>query len=126
MNALADRTRFRLLLSLKNHELCVCQLVDFIGMADSTVSKHMSILKAAGLVESRKTGRWVHYRMVDRQAGRLQNEILEVVLRQLSEDPEFLDDAARLENLIKQAGANICDEDAESCSIASVLAGCKK
>jgi ArsR family transcriptional regulator len=119
INALADKTRLRLLLSLRERELCVCNLVDFIGMADSTVSRHMSILKVAGLVEARKSGRWVHYRLAESKTGTLQKEVLEVVLRQLANDPELLDDAARLRELIKRTGANVCQEGADSCSIAT-------
>jgi DNA-binding transcriptional ArsR family regulator len=120
MSALADKTRLRLLLSLRERELCVCKLVEFVDMADSTVSRHMSILKAAGLVEARKSGRWVHYRMAEGLKGTLQKEILEVVLRQLSNDPELLNDAARLRELIQREGANICQEDADSCSVAAI------
>ena len=60
--ALADENRVRLLLALQKQELCVCQLIELIGLAPSTVSKHMSILRQARLVEARKEGRWVYYR----------------------------------------------------------------
>ena len=126
MNALADRTRLRLLLSLRERELCVCKLVDFIDMADSTVSRHMSILKAAGLVESRKSGRWVHYRMTESQKGTLQREILDVALRQLSSDPELTADASRLRDLIEREDANACQEDSDSCSVAEVIEARKR
>jgi len=61
--ALGDEHRLRALLALQEQELCVCQIVELLGLAPSTVSKHMSILKQAGLVESVKHGRWVHYRL---------------------------------------------------------------
>ena len=67
--ALADENRVRLLLALQKQELCVCQLIELMGLAPSTVSKHMSILKQARLVEARKQGRWVYYR--PRRARRL-------------------------------------------------------
>lgn len=51
--ALADENRVRLLLALQKQELCVCQLIELIGLAPSTVSKHMSILRQARLVEAR-------------------------------------------------------------------------
>jgi ArsR family transcriptional regulator len=52
----------RALAALRGHELCVCQIVELLQLAPSTVSKHMSILRRSGLVESRKNGRWVYYR----------------------------------------------------------------
>ena len=61
--ALADEQRVRMLLALRRQELCVCQIVELVGLATSTVSKHMSILKQARLVESRKEGRWMYYRL---------------------------------------------------------------
>ncbi len=60
--ALADPTRLRVLHALSRGELCVCQITELAGLAPSTISRHMSVLQAAGLVESRKEGRWVYYR----------------------------------------------------------------
>lgn len=59
--ALADESRIRILLALDNGELCVCQVIELLKLAPSTVSKHISILKNADLVDSRKDGRWVFY-----------------------------------------------------------------
>ncbi len=61
--ALSDASRVRLLGALREGELCVCQLIALLGLAPSTVSKHLSILQGAGLVASRKSGRWVYYRL---------------------------------------------------------------
>ena len=64
--ALADETRVRLLYALRHGELCVCQLIELTGLSPSTVSKHLSILRDAGLLDSRKEGRWVYYRLADK------------------------------------------------------------
>ena len=63
--ALSDETRVRALMALQDRELCLCQLIDLLGLAPSTVSKHMSILQQAGLVQKRKDGRWHFYRLAD-------------------------------------------------------------
>ena len=63
--ALSDENRVRMLLALRHGELCVCQLIELMGLSPSTVSKHLSILRDAGLLDSRKEGRWVYYRMAD-------------------------------------------------------------
>ncbi|MBF0500177.1 MAG: winged helix-turn-helix transcriptional regulator [Candidatus Riflebacteria bacterium] len=65
--ALADETRVRAFVALKNGELCLCQIVELLGLAQSTVSKHMSILKKARLVESRKEGKWVYFRLTEKR-----------------------------------------------------------
>ena len=61
--ALSDENRIRALMMLTGGELCVCQIIEMLGLAPSTVSKHMSILRQAGLVETRKEGRWIYYRL---------------------------------------------------------------
>lgn len=62
--ALSDLSRVRLLSALEQGELCVCQLIALLKLAPSTVSKHMSILRQAGLVSSRKDSRWVYYSQI--------------------------------------------------------------
>ena len=49
--------------ALADGERCVCDLQKLVGADISTVSKHLSLMKAAGLVEDRKEGLWVHYRL---------------------------------------------------------------
>ena len=63
IKALADGNRLRVFMALLSQdELCVCQITAMLKLAPATVSRHMSILHTAGLVESRKSGRWVYYR----------------------------------------------------------------
>lgn len=59
--ALSDSNRVRLLVACLDCERCVCQLVELIDLSNASISKHLSMLKRAGLLESRKEGRWVHY-----------------------------------------------------------------
>jgi ArsR family transcriptional regulator len=66
--ALAEENRVRILLALEVEELCVCQIIELLELAPSTVSKHMSVLRQARLVESRKDGRWMFYRLADASA----------------------------------------------------------
>ena len=60
--ALADPNRVRLLAACLDHERCVCQLVALIDLSNASISKHLGQLRDAGLLESRREGRWVHYR----------------------------------------------------------------
>ena len=62
--ALADGNRMRVIAALLDHdELCVCQITELLRISMATVSRHMSILHKARLVQSRKEGRWVFYRL---------------------------------------------------------------
>ncbi len=60
-HALSDPTRIRLLAACLDQERCVCQLVELIDLSNASISKHLATLRNAGLLESRKEGRWVHY-----------------------------------------------------------------
>jgi len=64
LKAMAHPTRLLILNSLKKKEACVCELRDLVGDDISTVSKHLLVLKNAGLVAARREGNWLHYRLV--------------------------------------------------------------
>lgn len=89
--ALSDETRLRAVMLLDGRELCLCQLVEVLDLAPSTVSKHLSILHDAGLVQRRKEGRWHYYRRTTLAeavgvSGRVAVEALAWVDRALAED----------------------------------------
>lgn len=67
--ALGDPTRLRIVKLLENGELCVCQLIAVLGMGQSRISRHLSILKEAGLIVDDRKGKWVHYRLCCRDAA---------------------------------------------------------
>jgi ArsR family transcriptional regulator, arsenate/arsenite/antimonite-responsive transcriptional repressor len=60
-HALSDPLRVRVLELLRNHELCVCDLCENLGVTQSKLSFHLKTLKEAGLVCSRQEGRWIYY-----------------------------------------------------------------
>ncbi len=62
-HALSDPNRIRLLSACLDGERCVCQLVELIDLSNASISKHLATLRNAGLLASRKEGRWVHYRV---------------------------------------------------------------
>ncbi|MDZ7619385.1 MAG: metalloregulator ArsR/SmtB family transcription factor [Patescibacteria group bacterium] len=94
--ALADENRVRILLALRGGELCVCQIVELAQLATSTVSRHMSVLKHAKLVESRKDGRWMYYRLPEADAPELVQRAIHWVSRMLGRDLSVLRDARQL------------------------------
>lgn len=63
IKAMGHPTRLLILNSLKKKETCVCELRDLVGDDMSTVSKHLLVLKNAGLVAARREGNWLHYRL---------------------------------------------------------------
>ena len=63
LKAMAHPSRLMMLEALAGGERCVCELQQLVGSDMSTVSKHLSLMKSAGLVASRKQGLWMHYRL---------------------------------------------------------------
>ncbi len=97
--ALADESRVRTLLALKQGELCVCQITEILDLAPSTVSKHMALLRQARLVDSRKEGRWIYYRLPD-DPSPVVKQALEWVSRSLEEALEIAHDRKHLEEIV--------------------------
>lgn len=112
VKALADENRVRALLALRQRELCVCQIIELLGLAPSTVSKHMTILKQARLVESRKNGRWNYYRLADEDVPVEVREALAWLYRSLSGDPRIGGDDARLTQILKLEPEALCRRQA--------------
>lgn len=80
--ALADSTRLRLLTLLLHHEkeLCCCELSDSLHIPEYAVSRHIKILQYSGLVEARKEGRWVYYRLSPRPGKFIQKTLQNLLL----------------------------------------------
>jgi len=97
--ALGDRTRVRALLALDGRELCLCHLVCLLKLAPSTLSKHMTVLAHAGLVERRKAGRWQYFSLPGPDSSPEVRRTLRATLRLLAEDPVIRADRRDLARL---------------------------
>jgi ArsR family transcriptional regulator len=73
--AFADHNRLRILYLLTKGEQCVCDLMDVLKMGQSKVSRHLSYLRKAGLVQSRKEGLWVYYAL-SKPSGEVHRRLL--------------------------------------------------
>jgi DNA-binding transcriptional ArsR family regulator len=106
--ALADETRVRLLMALEGREVCVCQLIELVGLAPSTVSKHMSILRHAGLVEARKDGRWMFYRHPQCCASPTAAQALTWVRSCLNAETKIQNDRTRMTQVLEMDPEELC------------------
>jgi DNA-binding transcriptional ArsR family regulator len=106
--ALSDPNRVRILLALRRGELCVCQITELFGFAPSTVSKHLSVLHHAGLILSRKSERWVYYRLPDKAAPATVREALAWVHKSLAKTEAAAADAKKLKKILKTDPATLC------------------
>ncbi|MBU0716000.1 MAG: metalloregulator ArsR/SmtB family transcription factor [Verrucomicrobia bacterium] len=105
LKALADENRLRSLCALQGGELCVCQLIALLDLAPSTVSKHLTILRAARLVESRKDGRWMYYRLSREFETPSVSKMLALLFKDMNKTSRMVEDRKKLKR--------ICGEDIE-------------
>jgi ArsR family transcriptional regulator len=95
--ALGDKTRLRLLNLMGDQEICVCYFVEILGQAQPKISRHLAYLRRAGIVEARREGKWMHYRIVmPPNIGATQ--VLRQTLSWLKDEKPMLADRARLSN----------------------------
>jgi DNA-binding transcriptional ArsR family regulator len=106
--ALADPNRVRLLMALRGGERCVCQLIELLGLAGSTVSGHLSVLLHAGLVDSRKDERWVHYRLAAAPAESPASRATTWLDECLAGDPQIKADARRMKAILREDPSALC------------------
>jgi ArsR family transcriptional regulator, arsenate/arsenite/antimonite-responsive transcriptional repressor len=106
--ALADENRLRMLLALQSGELCVCQIAELMGLAMSTVSKHLSLLYQAGLLNARKEGRWMYYSLPDKRASTAAREAIGWVRRSLAGSERMAEDAKRLKKVLAMDLGELC------------------
>ena len=105
--ALSDQNRARILVALRSKELCVCQITVMLGLAPSTVSKHISILKNARLVDWRKEGLWMHYKLADNPSDEVRGA-LEWLFASLSGNKRILEDRAKLDAILGMDITEVC------------------
>lgn len=106
--ALSDPNRVRAVMLLTDGPLCVCQIIEMLGLAASTTSKHMSILKQAGLVEATKEGRWMHYSLPSKNAPRWVQKAIQWIVSGLENDALIQQDKAKLQKLLKIDKEALC------------------
>jgi DNA-binding transcriptional ArsR family regulator len=106
--ALSDKNRVRVLMLLGDGELCVCQIIEMLGLAPSTISEHMAVLHRAGLVEARKEGRWIYYRLRDAGASGSAREALRWAQESLGNDKQVRSDARRLRAVKRTPVKELC------------------
>ncbi len=94
LKALSEPIRLRIMVLLTRGELCVCDLIEVLNLPQSTISRHVGRLRQAGLVQDRRNGKWVYYRLT------VGDSMIESGVRQviegLTEDPVHRDDLSRL------------------------------
>jgi len=90
--ALSDKTRVRIFKILQRKKMCVCEVQAVLGMAQSTISKHLQILEGAGLVACKKDGLWVNYEIAEDSHNIYAERITQYLVDILDSDPDIIAD----------------------------------
>jgi ArsR family transcriptional regulator len=116
--AISDENRVRILMALRARQFCVCEITAFLDLSPSTTSKHLSVLKQARLIEGRKEGKWVYYRLADSpQSYSMSREVIDWMERSIGDCPEIQNDEKRIREILENEktiygvdGGHVCDE----------------
>jgi len=108
MKALSDPGRVNILKLLGARELCACEIIRALKLAQPTISRHMKVLADAGLITGRKVGSWVHYRVAENPASPYARAMLAQLSGWLEDDPGL----AALRACLGECG--LCDEKPRS------------
>jgi len=109
LKAVGDPTRTRILKLLEQGELCVCQVQAVLGLAPSTVSKHLAILKAAGLVDDCRDGKWIRYGLVSESRNPHGEGVLALLRGPLDREPRIVADRKRLRQVARVPLTELCN-----------------
>jgi arsenate reductase/ArsR family transcriptional regulator len=96
MKAASDPTRVRILKMLEGGEMCVCQVIAVLALSQSTVSKHLFLLRAAGFVRDRKDRKWIYYALATDSENPFAARVLKSLRKWLKDDPVIRADAERV------------------------------
>lgn len=102
--ALGDETRLRIVALLSHGELCVCHLEKALDLTQPNASRHLSILKSSGVVDSRRDGTWVYYSVVQQQSEAVEH-MLTALTKMFGAERTLRADHAKLR---KSCGPNAC------------------
>jgi DNA-binding transcriptional ArsR family regulator len=109
--AIADPNRVRILKLLEEGELCVCQVAAVLSLAPATISKHLTMLRLAGLLIQRKDGRWVYHGLAESARNPYVMPMLTLLRGALSDDPTVMGDKGTLRDVQRLPIAELCSTD---------------
>ncbi len=106
MKALSDKNRTRVVAALwRFDELCACQITELLQVSGATASRHLGVLQKNGLVESRKEGRWVYYKLAKPSGSESLFQWLE---KSLSGTDELVADYQTLKTIVGITREDLC------------------
>ncbi len=115
MKAMSEGNRLRIINALMNQgDMCACQIIELLDVSGATVSRHMDVLVRAGLVKSRRDGKWVHYSLASPGTA---DPVLEWLRERFEESARAKNDIKVLEKITALDREALCGKQkiGESC-----------
>lgn len=105
LKSLAEINRLQIVLFLREaEELCACQIIELLGLTGATISKHLSLLQNAGIISSRKEGRWVYYKLS--KSSELESLITWITSRTQDDETQIL--STEYKQILSQTPEELC------------------
>ncbi|MCZ0861409.1 metalloregulator ArsR/SmtB family transcription factor [Methanocorpusculum sp. MG] len=108
--ALSDSTRLRMVSLVMKRELCVCEIMGVLNLSQSNASRHLTILKNAGVLSGRRQAQWAYYKISEM----LPQELYQYLSRTFFEDPLYAEDRKRLETCNAAEGCKYTTTEEQS------------
>jgi len=102
MKALSDPSRVKIMKMLQKRVMCVCEIKEALGVAQSTASKHLKILEEAGLITFHKEGLWVNYALADGGTSPYAASLIGNLKHWLEDDPAVAGLAQKLPHIHRE------------------------
>jgi len=107
-NILSDPTRLRALMLMQSaSEVCVCELTFALNESQPKISRHLALMREAGIVESRREGTWMHYRL-SRELPGWSSKILKHMHTHISGQRPYKDDVKILRQMTSRPQGSAC------------------
>jgi ArsR family transcriptional regulator len=100
--AVADPNRIRILKMLQLKKMCVCELSAVLGITQPSVSRHLSMLRDAGLVKDERDSQWINYQLCEEKVNKYAPVIMGNIRKWINEDPRVSRDAGMLKTLNRE------------------------
>jgi len=105
--SISDRNRLRVIMALMTYEeLCACQIIELLQVTGATVSKHLGQLNNAGLIKSRKEGRWIYFRI--KKEDSQHNKFLTWLFEDLKSSKDYIEDCKQLKKIMACLPETLC------------------
>lgn len=110
LRALGDENRLRILLLLRERELCVLEIVGALGISQPLASSHLAVLREAGLATARREGRRIRYSLTEEAKRGGKHRLLDQVAQAIATEPLIVADRERILECVAFRGSAACDK----------------